>query len=248
MRVLRPVSVALAAAVVLTGAISTGVILTGSPAVSAPDSPALTLAPDHGPPTAVFVAQYRVEPTGTQSGTRLGCPVVQFAFDGRALGAPQRSARHDGTACVASVRARPPARDRAPGPHRVAVAGTFGRTAAVATYTIQAAVSPTPAAGRATATHAAATAQDATEPAIFVPSTPADRIVPLDSAAPTLLAAPGFKKSGSAAPWIMVFGALLVLCGVGALGMLIYRGRRRRPDPHVDPDFGFDPDPGGFYD
>ncbi len=248
MRILRPVFAALVGAAVLTGVIATGVILAGAPAVSAPAGPSLTLTPDHGLPAAVFVAQYRVEPTGTQQGTRLGCPVVQFTWDGRPLGAPQRSARHDGTACVASVRARPPARHRAPGPHRVAVAGTDGRTVAVAAYTIQGTASPTPTAGRATPTHAAAGAQEPTEPAIFVPSTPADRIVPLDSAAPTYLAASGAKKSGSATPWIMVFGALLVLGGIGALGMVIYRGRRRRPDPRIDPDFGFDPDMRGFYD
>ncbi|GIH12380.1 hypothetical protein [Rugosimonospora africana] len=244
MRVLRLASVPLFGAAVLTG-----VVLIGSPAVSAPNDSSLTLAPNHGLPTAVFVAQYRVQPSGTQQGPRLGCPVVQFTWDGLPLGAPQRSARRNGTtACVASIRARPPARARAAGAHRVAVPGTLGRPAQVATYTIQGAVSPTPNAGRPTPTHAATSvAQEPTEPALFAPSSLGGQVVPLNNGAPSAQTAP-LKTSGSIGPWIMILGAVLVVGGVGMLGMLVYRGRRRRPDPRVDPEFGFDPEVGGFYD
>lgn len=229
----------------------TAAILTGSPAVSAPGGDAsLTVAPNHGLPTAVFVAQYRVLLPGTQQGPRLGCPAVQFAWDGLPLGGPQRSARQNGNVCVATLRARPPARDRAAGAHRVEVPGMLGRNAQTVAYTVQGAASPTPTAGRPTPTRGATTgaAQGPTEPALFAPSGLGDPIVPLSSGPALGLAAPAGKSGGSAGPWIMVVGAVLVLGGVGILGLLIYRSRRGGPDPQPDPDYGFDPEIGGLYD
>jgi hypothetical protein len=125
----------------------------------------------------------------------------------------------------------------------------LGRNAQAVAYTVQGAAGPTPTAGRPTPTRGAtAAAQDPTEPALFSPSGPGDPIVPLATGPASVLAAPVGRSSGSAGPWIMVIGAVLVLGGVGILGLLIYRSRRGRSDPQPDPDYGFDPEIGGLYD
>jgi hypothetical protein len=239
--------VALLGAATLTGAILVGVLLAAPPAVSAPGDPTLSVTPDHGRPTTMFTAQYRFAPAGTQQGSRAACPVVQFEWDGTPLAAPVRSARQGGsTLCVATLRARPPARDRAAGAHQVGVAVAAGHAAQAVGYTIEGAVSPTPtrvASATPTGRRATTTPQaDPTGAGVF--STPdlaaAPAAVPSRSVLPA--AGPVAKGGGSATSWLMIIGGVLVLAGVGALGLLFFRSRREEPD------LGFDPEPGGFYE
>jgi hypothetical protein len=237
MRALRPAIAALFGAVALAG-----MLAVGSPALSAPGGDAsLAVSPSHGRADATFVAQYRAQLPATTQGSRLACPLVQFAWDGAPLGLPVRSARQGGASCVANLRARPPERDRAPGPHQVGVPGYLGHKAQVAGYTIEGAATPTRA-GSPTVNHATGTPQ--ADPADNVLPLPSDPVGPIVAPSASVLAAvgPTAKGGGSAGPWIMIVGSLLVLGGVGVLGTLIFRSRREEPD------LGFDPDPGGMYE
>jgi hypothetical protein len=244
-RALRPPVAALLGAATLTGAVLVGVLLGAPPAVSAPGDPTLTVAPNHGRATAMFVAQYRFTPAGTQQGPRAACPSVQFQWDGSPLGQPVRSARQGGSGvCAATLRARPPARGRAAGPHQVGVAGGAGRKAQAVGYTIEGAVSATPTRATPTPTVHRGTGTPQADPTDAGAFTPSDLAAPVTVPSQSVLMAvgPAARGGGSATPWIMIFGGILVLGGVAIFGFLIFRSRREEPD------LGFDPDPGGSYE
>ncbi|GAA5177679.1 hypothetical protein GCM10023322_02980 [Rugosimonospora acidiphila] len=247
MRVLRPASAVLFGAVVLTG-----IVLTGSPAISAPgDDASLRVTPDQGAATSVFVVRYRMVQLGMRPGSRLACPLVQFEWDGAPLSAALRAVRQNGV-CVATLRARPPARDRAPGPHRIEVPGLLGLGARAVTYTVLGPASPTPARTASPAARALSaptrSATAAADPTVGDPPSPSlsiDPVVPLPSDSPVeAMTVPGAGGGGSAAAWVMIVGGSMVLAGVGLLGLLIYRSRRAE----AARDLGFDPEIPGLYE
>lgn len=100
-------------------------------------SGSLHLEPDHGLPSAAFVATYKLA-------NDAGCLVianrtVNFAWDGAKIG----SAILDNN-CTASLTTKPPQGHRVPGDHTVtAVHGLDTSTGATATYTIEPPPTPT---------------------------------------------------------------------------------------------------------
>jgi hypothetical protein len=217
----------LAAAGILVGT------LVGAGPAAAAGGGTLRLSPDRGRPTAPFTITYEYTPTGTTCKGQ-----VTFAWDGSPLhtAAPVGPAMSGRTLrCRAVLATAPPAEDRAPGPHKVAV-DTGGLPAAgQVTYTVlpgptfSALPSPTPsrttaAPTRQPTTTATANGDNAIAGGI---DTSQAAVAPLDTGVPSVAAAAsGSSGGGGLVSWILIFGGLLVLGGVTIFGLLIYWTRR----------------------
>ncbi len=193
-----------------------GILVGAGPAVAA-GTDSLTLNPDSGRPTALFTAEYRFFPA------TLACPAVQFTWDGRALKKvtpQQRRAKTD--PCVARLVAIPPVSDRTPGPHLVG-AGTLS-----AAYTIV--LDPTSSARPIpTPSRTSATGQPTDNVVAGGVDTSQTPLAPLAAGAPSVAGASGGSGGGGLMSWILIFGGLLVLGGIGIFGLLVYWTRRGGP-------------------
>jgi hypothetical protein len=211
---------------VVAGAVGvlTGALIGAGPAAAAAT---LVLRPDHGRPTTPFAVEYQFTAQGAD------CPLtVSFSWDGRPLGTAHvtRPGQRPTSLCVAALGATPPADDRDPGRHQVAVAAVAGHPAQVKTYTIQPGATPTPTRsptpGRTTADPTRQPDQT-DDPVGSGVNTSAAAVAPIDTGGGAVLgAASPSTGGGGLTAFVLILGGLLTLGGLGIFGVLVYWTRR----------------------
>jgi hypothetical protein len=212
----RAVRIALAGLLGLAGAVIGAPALIGAPAALAAGA-TIGLNPTHGTPGEAITITYRYVTAG--GACRVVRTRVVLAWDGKGVAQTQLNRR-----CAVTARLRPPANDRAPGPHQVtALMPTVFGSRADAVYTIDRAM-PTPTSMSADPQTTAVAGPTATAPAT-TDTTPA-----LPAPAGTVGAAVADVRLAWVG-WALIFGAALVLVGAGTLGLVIVRSRRER-DPY----------------
>jgi hypothetical protein len=188
----------------------------------------VTVTPGHGVPGAPFTVEYR-EPVALLFGP-CSADSVTVTYDGAALGtAPLRPQGGD---CVATL---PSTSHGRPGRHEVRIAGISVAT----TYTVDpppspragpASPGPAGSAGGARSPTPSGTPGTAPAAASYLPTPPDGRSTTLSARAITM-PGPGASGGGSATPWLLTIGGLLILGDLCLLALLTIRTRRATRSP-----------------
>ena len=199
----------------------------GTPQAASAAAPrTVTVTPGHGVPGEPFTVEYR-EPVGLLFGP-CSAGSVTVTYDGAAVGtAPLHPQRSD---CVATL---PSTSRGGPGRHDVRIAGTSVAT----TYTVDPPpsprigpadpASPGPAGSADSGRSPTPSGTPGTAPASasYLPTPPDGRSTTL-SARAISMPGPDASGSGSATPWLLTIGGMLILGDLCLLALLTIRTRR----------------------
>jgi hypothetical protein len=205
----RPVAGLLLAAVI----VGAGTVIDASSGYAAGGA-SLAVSPSEGSPQAQFTVTYRWPSTRARKHAAACVPdQITFKWDGALLGHAASTLARD--SCVAALNATAPPGGSDARTHTITVAED---ASAHATYLVTGDPAGTPSAG----------ASDSTDPPVDPQMTGA--ATPADAAGPTGLTTEQQGGGSGMMGWLIVFGALLVLAGVGMFGFIIWRTRRPEPD------------------
>ncbi|GAA1805813.1 hypothetical protein GCM10009835_25980 [Planosporangium flavigriseum] len=213
-------------------------IAVGAPAAYADNEARLGVSPGHGGPDAEFTVTARWQADGHGRNRQCRPDQITFQWDNSTLGSA--AAVPAGDACVATLRATPPAGTyQGVSTHFISASGVRGARVA---YRVVAGAVATPANPEPSSGPTAEPTPESTETATAeaqADSPTAAAAVPGNSTAP---AAARNADSGLTG-LIIGLGALLFLAGAAALGAMVWRSRRGKSEAASEAEMVWSPEP-----